>query len=113
MYKIKNTRLKLESRISIYTKYFIVPLIYRGQSAKYEFVYNKTLYEGSFFISFAESKNTPIGTRYFVTFLAKAPDRHLILDSVPSWFTLKAPDKGWKTLPTQKQLRIMMKDSLN
>ena len=25
MYKIKNTRLKLESRISIYTKYFIVP----------------------------------------------------------------------------------------
>jgi len=27
MYKIKNTRLKLESRISIYTKYFIVPLI--------------------------------------------------------------------------------------
>ena len=70
-------------------------------------------YEGSFFISFAESKNTPIGTRYFVTFLAKAPDRHLILDSVPSWFTLKAPDKGWKTLPTQKQLRIMMKDSSN
>ena len=43
----------------------------------------------------------------------QAPDRHLILDSVPSWFTLKAPDKGWKTLPTQKQLRIMMKDSLN
>ena len=80
---------------------------------KYEFIYNKTLYEGSFFISFAESKNTPIGTRYFVTFLAQAPDRHLILDSVPSWFTLKAPDKGWKTLPTQKQLRIMMKDSLN
>jgi len=26
MYKIKNTRLKLESRISIYTKYFIVPI---------------------------------------------------------------------------------------
>lgn len=98
--------------------YSIVTLVkyssaYRGQSAKYEFVYNKTLYKGSFFISFAESKNTPIGTRYFVTFLAKAPDRHLILDSVPSWFTLKAPDKGWKTLPTQKQLRIMMKDSLN
>ena len=93
--------------------YSIVTLVkygsaYRGQSAKYEFIY-----EGSFFISFAESKNTPIGTRYFVTFLAKAPDRHLILDSVPSWFTLKAPDKGWKTLPTQKQLRIMMKDSLN
>ena len=85
----------------------------KNKSAKYEFVYNKTLYKGSFFISFAESKNTPIGTRYFVTFLAKAPDRHLILDSVPSWFTLKAPDKGWKTLPTQKQLRIMMKDSLN
>ena len=98
--------------------YSIVTLIkygsaYRGQSAKYEFIYNKTLYKGSFFISFAESKNTPIGTRYFVTFLAQAPDRHLILDSVPSWFTLKAPDKGWKTLPTQKQLRIMMKDSLN
>ena len=98
--------------------YSIVTLVkyssaYRGQSAKYEFVYNKTLYKGSFFISFNESKNTPIGTRYFVTFLAKAPDRHLILDSVPSWFTLKAPDKGWKTLPTQKQLRIMMKDSLN
>lgn len=71
------------------------------------------LYIKEVFISFAESKNTPIGTRYFVTFLAKAPDRHLILDSVPSWFTLKAPDKGWKTLPTQKQLRIMMKDSLN
>lgn len=97
--------------------YSIVTLIkygsaYRGQSAKYEFIYNKTLYKGSFFISFAESKNIPIGTRYFVTFLAKAPDRHLILDTVPSWFTLKAPDKGWKTLPTQKQLRIMMKDSL-
>lgn len=45
--------------------------------------------------------------------LSQAPDRHLILDSVPSWFTLKAPDKGWKTLPTQKQLRIMMKDSSN
>ena len=42
------------------------------------------------FISFAESKNTPIGTRYFVTFLAKAPDRHLILDSVPSWFYSKS-----------------------
>ena len=86
---------------------------YRGQSAKYEFIYNNTLYQGSFFISFAESKITPIGTRYFVTFLAKDPDRHLILESVPAWFTLKAPDKGWKTLPTQKQLRIMMKDSLN
>lgn len=34
------------------------------------------------------------------------------IDTAPSWFTLKAPDKGWKTLPTQKQLRIMMKDSL-
>lgn len=34
------------------------------------------------------------------------------IDTVPSWFTLKAPDKGWKILPTQKQLRIMMKDSL-
>ena len=82
--------------------YSIVTLIkygsaYRGQSAKY---------------AFNESKNTPIGTRYFVTFLAKAPNRHRILDTVPSWFTLKAPDKGWKTLPTQKQLRIMMKDSL-
>lgn len=59
--------------------YSIVTIIkygsaYRGQSAKYEFVYNKTLYKGSFFISFAESKNTPIGTRYFVTFLAKDPD---------------------------------------
>lgn len=58
--------------------YSIVTLVkyssaYRGQSAKYEFVYNKTLYKGSFFISFAESKNTPIGTRYFVTFLAQAP----------------------------------------
>lgn len=58
--------------------YSIVTLVkygsaYRGQSAKYEFIYNKTLYEGSFFISFAESKNTPIGTRYFVTFLAQAP----------------------------------------
>lgn len=71
------------------------------------------LYIKEVFYIIAESKNTPIGTRYFVTFLAKAPDRHLILDSVPSWFTLKAPDKGWKTLPTQKQLRIMMKDSLN
>ena len=53
--------------------YSIVTLIkygsaYRGQSAKYEFIYNKTLYKGSFFISFNESKNTPIGTRYFVTF---------------------------------------------
>ena len=27
MYKIKNTRFKLESRISIYTKYFIVPIM--------------------------------------------------------------------------------------
>jgi len=70
------------------------------------------LYIKEVFLSFDESKNTPIGTRYFVTFLAKAPDRHRILDTVPSWFTLKAPDKGWKTLPTQKQLRIMMKDSL-
>ena len=26
MYKIKNTKLKLESRISIYTKYFIAPI---------------------------------------------------------------------------------------
>ncbi len=42
------------------------------------------------FLSFNESKNTPIGTRYFVTFLAKAPNRHLILDSVPSWFYSKS-----------------------
>ena len=46
--------------------YSIVTLIkygsaYRGQRAKYEFIYNKTLYKGSFFISFNESKNTPIG----------------------------------------------------
>ena len=74
--------------------YSIVTLVkygsaYRGQSAKYEFIYNKTLYEGSF-LYHLPSKNTPIGTRYFVTFLAKAPDRHLILDSVPSWFTPKS-----------------------
>ena len=58
--------------------YSIVTLVkygsaYRGQSAKYEFIYNKTLYEGSFFISFAESKNTPIRNPLLCNILSQSP----------------------------------------
>ena len=58
--------------------YSIVTLIkygsaYRGQSAKYEFIYNKTLYKGSFFISFNESKNTPNRNPLFWNILSQSP----------------------------------------
>lgn len=85
---------------------------YRGTNAVHEFKYNGVQYEGSFRIYHDDKSNTSIGAHYFIILLPKYPNSYLFLSEVPTWFTLQPPVGGWKTLPTEKQMRTMMDSRL-
>ncbi|MGP1462059.1 hypothetical protein [Tannerella sp.] len=77
----------------------------KGYIVKYTFQYNHRMYENSTNMPLKKFINV---NRFFMMVVPNEESRHLIFDAVPNWFTLEAPPEGWKTCPTEKQMRRMM-----
>ena len=76
-----------------------------GYTVEYIYQYNHRMYEDGTNMTLKEFINV---NRFFMMVVPNEESRHLIFDAVPNWFTLEAPPEGWKTCPTEKELRRMM-----
>ena len=76
-----------------------------GYTVEYTYQYNHRMYEDGTNMTLKEFINV---NRFFMMVVPNEESRHLIFDAVPNWFTLEAPPEGWKTCPTEKQMRRMM-----
>ncbi|WP_373731053.1 hypothetical protein [Bacteroides heparinolyticus] len=77
----------------------------RGFLFSYKFQYNYRAYN---YTIVSSNKKMVVGRHFFMMVVPNEESRHLIFDAVPNWFTLEAPPEGWKTCPTEKQMRCMM-----
>ena len=76
-----------------------------GYTVEYTFQYNHRMYENGTNMALKEFINV---NRFFMMVVPNEESRIRIFDAVPNWFTLEAPPEGWKTCPTEKQMRRMM-----
>lgn len=55
------------------------------------------------------------GKRFFLQVIPTKPMKALFYSDefVPSWFTLEAPPEGWKTRPTEEDLRKWQEEAKN
>lgn len=77
---------------------------YYGKLFTYNYDYNNRRYNSDEVLDFKDT----VGVRYFIQVLPDDPTRKLIYRKVPSWFTLDSPPEGWKTMPTETEMREMM-----
>ena len=74
----------------------------------YEFHYNNQTYVYSHEADIDDMKKINIGNRFFMMVVPNDLSKRRKCEDVPEWFTLDAPPEGWKTCPTESELRNMM-----
>ena len=78
---------------------------WRGYEVYYYFEYNNNIQRNMTIKTDLEAKS---GNRFFMMVVPGEESKYFISDAVPDWFTLSPPQEGWKTCPTEKQMRRMM-----
>lgn len=74
----------------------------------YYYYYNGVEYTNSRNKQFKQKPDPSRITRVYIVFMPDDPNNHFFLGRVPSWFVLDAPSEGWKTKPTETEMRDMM-----
>ena len=84
-----------------------------GKMASMHYTFRGQHYEGGTRLD-DDAQLSDQGRRFFMMVLPDKPKRKLTLsDPVPVWFTLEAPEEGWKTKPTKMEMyRMMVQDSI-
>lgn len=79
-----------------------------GAGMHYEYNYQGSKHKSVATISYMMMSERPKGTKLLIVCKIQNPQKVLVIDTIPSWFTLEAPSEGWKEQPTEAQMREMM-----
>ena len=81
--------------------------ISRKINAEYTYSYQGKNIKSKHAFSIVRIHKFPIGSRHYKIFVPEVQSV-LMDDTLPSWYTLDAPDEGWKRIPFECELRRMM-----
>jgi signal peptidase I len=79
--------------------------IYKKIKVQYTYHYNGEKRIGEHDFSLNMVRKYAVGSRHYIVF---NPKYTLMVDTVPMWYTLDAPDEGWSRLPFDCELQKMM-----
>ncbi len=54
------------------------------------------------------NRKTASKSRFFMMIVPGEESKYFISGAVPEWFTLPPPQEGWKTRPSEREMRRMM-----